>query len=286
VSIQGAFLALFQIQAAAVARITGLVADVDRHDHVVVTIDCHRAVVSLNPATTAVEDVALGGGEVLWALGVGFPATLVGSVRCGIAWGSISAAGVVTKGANPEAIGISIASFWASSIRLRTPRARCAARFPALASPLASASAASCSALRSTGPASHPQTAARASESARVSLRCRSPVLLLVLAGGGWRINSQFRDEFLTIERFATVPEASCWQSSTGWSTAQTAFGAPGPYAPGDPPAVESGLTTPPALLGAGPRMGSTSILQLRHPRLLPGSPRCPQLLRTPRPHR
>lgn len=39
----------------------------------------------------------------------------------------------------------------------------------------------------------------------------------------------------------------------------QTAFGSPGAYAPGSPPAMESGLITPTALIGTGAAMGVTS---------------------------
>ena len=42
----------------------------------------------------------------------------------------------------------------------------------------------------------------------------------------------------------------------------QTAFGSPGAYAPGSPPAMESGLITPLALIGTGAGMGVTSIHQ------------------------
>ena len=40
--------------------ITGLVADPNRHDHLVVSIDRHLAVVTLDPAVSAFEDVAVG----------------------------------------------------------------------------------------------------------------------------------------------------------------------------------------------------------------------------------
>ena len=53
-----------------VNRIAGLVADADRHDHLVVTVDRGLAVVALDPAVSSFEDVAVGVSEV--ALRVGF----------------------------------------------------------------------------------------------------------------------------------------------------------------------------------------------------------------------
>jgi hypothetical protein len=70
-------------------RIARLVADADRHAHLVIAIDCSLAVVALDPAVTAFEDMAVGVGEIGWTLGFGLPVALLGRVRSAIASGSL-----------------------------------------------------------------------------------------------------------------------------------------------------------------------------------------------------
>lgn len=50
-------------------RIAGLVADVDRHDLLLVNIDHRLAVVTLDPAVCAFQDVAVGISEVPLVVG-------------------------------------------------------------------------------------------------------------------------------------------------------------------------------------------------------------------------
>jgi len=73
--------------------------------------------------------------------------------------------------------------------------------------------------------------------------------------------NGRFRDEFLNIELFASLQEAKLLARAAPnrVQRLQTAFGSPGAYAPGSPPAMESGLITPLALIRTGAGMGVTS---------------------------
>ena len=59
--------------------------------------------------------------------------------------------------------------------------------------------------------------------------------------------NGRLRDEFLNIELFSSLPEAKVLAERTAphrVQRLQTAFSSPGAYAPGSPPAMESGLIT------------------------------------------
>jgi hypothetical protein len=121
--------------------ITGLVADADSHDHLVVAIDGGLGVVGLNPAVNTFEDVAVGIGDNPLGLGLGeaggigaeLPSRHRPRIARGIARGSVEAEFVGAS--SPAASAFQVASLWASSARLRAPRARRAARLPALATP-------------------------------------------------------------------------------------------------------------------------------------------------------
>jgi transposase InsO family protein len=80
--------------------------------------------------------------------------------------------------------------------------------------------------------------------------------------------NGRFRDEFLNIELFASLPEAKSLaeQHRMEYNTYRPHSALQGLYAPGRPPAMEGGLITPSAVIGTGPLMGvmSTVVLKIR----------------------
>ena len=86
------------------------VGDADCHDDLMVTIGGGLVVVALNPADRSLEDVAFRVGEIPLSCALGFPSASLGTVRFGIADGSVLAAATVLS-SRPTASASSITNF-------------------------------------------------------------------------------------------------------------------------------------------------------------------------------